>query len=201
MFIEPIQKRNTPSFRNGWIEVICGSMFSGKTEELIRRLKRAKIAKLKVGVFKPAFDKRYHAEDIVSHNENSIGAVPVETASILLVAASAYDVIGIDECQFFDAGIVEVLNKLADQGKRIIVSGLDTDYQAKPFGAMPAIMAIAEYVTKLQAICVVCGAAASRTYRKSMDTEQALLGEADLYEARCRSCYELGELEKRKLSE
>lgn len=176
-------------------------MFSGKTEELIRRLKRAKIAKLKVGVFKPAFDKRYHAEDIVSHNENSIGAVPVETASILLVAASAYDVIGIDECQFFDAGIVEVLNKLADQGKRIIVSGLDTDYQAKPFGAMPAIMAIAEYVTKLQAICVVCGAAASRTYRKSMDTEQALLGEADLYEARCRSCYELGELEKRKLSE
>jgi thymidine kinase len=201
MFIEPTQKRDMQSFRNGWIEVICGSMFSGKTEELIRRLKRAKIARLKVGVFKPAFDKRYHVEDIVSHNENSIGAVPVGTASSLLVAGSEYDVIGVDECQFFEAEIVEVLNTLADQGKRVIVSGLDTDYQAKPFGAMPAIMAIAEYVTKLQAICMICGSAASRTYRKSLDTEQAILGEADLYEARCRSCYERGEAEKRELSD
>lgn len=174
-------------------------MFSGKTEELIRRLKRAKIARLKVGVFKPAFDKRYHAEDIVSHNENSIGAVPVGTASSLLVAGSEYDVIGIDECQFFEAEIVDVVNTLATQGKRVIISGLDTDYQAKPFGAMPEIMAIAEYVTKLQAICMVCGAAASRTFRKSMATEQALLGEADLYEARCRSCFEKGELEKKEL--
>jgi thymidine kinase len=201
MFIEPLQQRDDQSFRKGWIEVICGSMFSGKTEELIRRLKRAEIAKLKVGVFKPAFDKRYHAEDIVSHSEISISAVPLQSAASLLVAASDYDVIGVDECQFFDEEITTVLNTLAGRGKRIIVSGLDTDYQAKPFGAMPAIMAIAEYVTKLQAICMVCGSAASRTFRKSLDKELALLGEADLYEARCRRCYELGESEKKAVAE
>lgn len=193
---EPIQKSELQLPGRGWIEVICGSMFSGKTEELIRRLNRAKIARLKVGVFKPAYDKRYHDQDIVSHNENSMGAVAVHSAREILSLSSGFDVIGLDESQFFDAAILEVATELADSGKRVIVSGLDTDYLGESFGCMPHLMAAAEYVTKLHAICVVCGEVACRTFRTSFSDSQALLGHTDHYEARCRRCFNRGEEEK-----
>lgn len=193
MFIEPSRKKEILHPRTGWIEVICGSMFSGKTEELIRRLNRAKIARQAVEIFKPALDKRYHQEDIVSHNENSIRSTPVQTANEILLLAGNCEVVGLDEVQFFDTSIVEVCNSLADNGKRVIVAGLDMDFLGKPFGCMPQLMSIAEYVTKVHAICVICGDVASHSYRISPSQERVLLGETDVYEARCRRCFNLGE--------
>jgi thymidine kinase len=174
-------------------------MFSGKTEELIRRLNRAKIARQKVEIYKPALDKRYHQEDIVSHNENSIRSTPVQTASEILLLAGNCEVVGLDEAQFFDNAILEVCNSLADNGKRVIVAGLDMDYLGKPFGCMPQLMSVAEYVTKVHAICVVCGDVASHSYRTSPSQKRVLLGETDAYEARCRRCFNLGEKVNRNI--
>lgn len=174
--------------------MICGSMFSGKTEELIRRLNRAKIAKQRMQIFKPALDKRYHDENIVSHNDNSIRSIPVETSIEIIDLAEDCEVVGLDEAQFFDEKIVEVCTLLADSGKRVIVAGLDMDYMGKPFGCMPQLMAVAEYVTKVHAICMICGEVASHSYRLSPSNERVLLGETDLYQARCRRCFNLGEM-------
>lgn len=190
MFIEPKRGRGQ-GHKTGWVEVICGSMFSGKTEELIRRLNRAKIARQKVEIFKPAIDVRYHEANIVSHNQTAIRSTPVNTSEEILLITSDCEVVGLDEAQFFDEGIVEIVNKLAEQGKRVIVAGLDMDSSGVPFGPMPNLMAIAEYVTKVHAICVVCGDIAHYSYRKVADEQQVLLGEADSYEARCRRCYHL----------
>jgi len=191
MFIEPKRERIHEQ-RTGWIEVVCGSMFSGKTEELIRRLNRAKIAKQKVEIFKPAIDVRYHEVDIVSHNQTVIRSTPVHSSEEILLLTSDCEVVGIDEAQFFDAGIVEVVNKLAENGKRIIIAGLDMDSRGIPFGPMPALMSIAEYVTKVHAICVVCGDIANYSYRKVPIEQQVMLGESDSYEARCRKCFNAG---------
>ena len=185
MFIEP----NYRGGRRGWIEVICGSMFSGKTEELIRRLKRVKIANLKVEIFKPAIDVRYDITKIVSHDTNAIISTPVENAHSILLMAQDVDVVGIDEAQFFDAEITFVCEQLAIRGIRVIVAGLDMDYMGKPFGQMPNLLAIADYITKLHAICVQCGNIASISYRKVDEGGQVLLGEKDLYEPRCRACW------------
>ncbi|MFT4032079.1 MAG: thymidine kinase [Siphonobacter sp.] len=182
MFLE----RTNGDCHTGWIEVICGSMFSGKTEELIRRVNRALIAKQTVEIYKPAIDTRYHPEDVVSHNAASIHSIPVRHAEELLTLVGNCDVIGIDEAQFFDADIVRVCNVLANSGKRVIVAGLDMDSQGNAFGPMPTLMAIAEYVTKVQAICVVCGELANFSFRKVATPGQVLLGEKDRYEARCR---------------
>ncbi|MEP6674109.1 MAG: thymidine kinase [Ferruginibacter sp.] len=184
MFIEP----NLRGGRRGWIEVICGSMFSGKTEELIRRLKRAKIANLKTEIFKPAIDTRYDAEKIVSHDTNFIHSTPVEHSHSILLMADDVEVVGIDEAQFFDAEITDVCEQLAFRGVRVIVAGLDMDYQGKPFGQMPNLLAIADYITKLHAICQVCGNIANISYRKVSEGGQVLLGEKDVYEPRCRIC-------------
>jgi thymidine kinase len=184
MFIEP----NWRGERRGWIEVICGSMFSGKTEELIRRLKRVKIANLKVEIFKPAIDVRYDEVKIVSHDTNSIHSTPVENAHSILLMAQDVDVVGIDEAQFFDEEIAYVCEQLALKGIRVIVAGLDMDYTGKPFGQMPNLLAVADYITKLHAICVKCGNIANISYRKSAQTGQLLLGEKDIYEPRCREC-------------
>jgi thymidine kinase len=189
MFIEPIQNLRTNP-RTGWIEVVCGSMFSGKTEELIRRLNRAKIARQKVEIFKPSIDKRYHEQNIVSHNELSIRSTPVNAAEEILLFAGECDVVGIDEAQFFDANLLDVCNKLANNGKRVIIAGLDMDFQGVPFGVMPQLMAVAEFVTKVHAICVVCGEIAQYSYRKVPSQDKVLLGETDSYEARCRKCYQ-----------
>jgi thymidine kinase len=190
MFLEPqlFTPLQTPS-SSGWIEVICGSMFSGKTEELIRRLKRAKIAQLRVEIFKPAADHRYHEEDIVSHNHNSIRSTPVQSASEILLLAGDCDVVGLDEVQFFDSSIIEVCNNLANQGKRVIVAGLDMDFKGVPFGPMPQLMAIAEHITKVHAVCVQCGGVAQYSYRTVNEEQTVLLGETDSYEARCRTCF------------
>lgn len=190
MFLEPqlFTPLQTPN-SSGWIEVICGSMFSGKTEELIRRLKRAKIAQLRVEIFKPAADNRYHDEDIVSHNQNSIRSTPVLSASEILLLSGDCDVIGLDEVQFFDDTIIEVCNNLANQGKRIIIAGLDMDFKGEPFGPMPKLMAIAEHVTKVHAVCVQCGGAAQYSYRTVSNQSTVLLGESESYEARCRACF------------
>ena len=193
MFIEPLNRKANQFPRTGWVEVICGSMFSGKTEELIRRLNRAKIARQKIQIFKPALDQRYHVENIVSHNDNYIRSTPVSTSAEILELAEDCEVVGIDEVQFFDENIVEIVDGLANSGKRVIVAGLDMDYLGKPFGCMPQLMAIAEFVTKVHAICMVCGEVASHSYRLSESNERVLLGETDLYEARCRRCFNLGE--------
>jgi thymidine kinase len=185
MFIEP----NLSGERRGWIEVICGSMFSGKTEELIRRLKRVKIANLKVEIFKPTIDTRYDEVQIVSHDTNSILSTPVESSQSILLLANDVDVVGIDEAQFFDAEIAYVCEQLALRGTRVIVAGLDMDYMGKPFGQMPNLLAIADYITKLHAICVQCGNIANISYRKIATEGQVLLGEKDVYEPRCRVCY------------
>ncbi|WP_337042818.1 thymidine kinase [Emticicia sp. 17c] len=190
MFIEPKRGRGQ-GHKTGWVEVICGSMFSGKTEELIRRLNRAKIAQQHVEIFKPAIDVRYHEADIVSHNQTAIRSTPVNTSAEILLMTSDCEVVGIDEAQFFDEGLVDIVNKLAEQGKRVIIAGLDMDSRGVPFGPMPFLMAIAEYVTKVHAICVVCGDIAHYSYRKVADGQQVLLGESDSYEARCRRCYHL----------
>lgn len=179
--------------RRGWIEVICGSMFSGKTEELIRRLRRARIAHLKVEIFKPSIDTRYHIRNIVSHDDNAIPSTPVDHSQAILLLGTGMDVIGIDEAQFFDPMLPEVCNQLALNGTRVIVAGLDMDFTGKPFGQMPFLLATADYITKLHAICVKCGNIASYSYRKTEQETQVLLGEKNYYEPRCRNCYYLGE--------
>ena len=174
----------------GWIEVICGCMFSGKTEELIRRLRRAQIAKQEVAVFKPKIDVRYSPDNITSHSEQSLVAQVVEDASEILNKAGNAQVIGIDEGQFFKQNLIEVCNQLADSGKRVIVAGLDQDYTGKPFEPMPQLLAIAEYITKTLAICVVCGNPADKTQRIVSQRERVIVGAKDIYEARCRKCHD-----------
>ena len=185
MFIEPHIKGE----RRGWIEVICGSMFSGKTEELIRRLKRAKIAHMKVEIFKPSMDTRYHELNIVSHDETAIQSTPVDNSQTILLLAHEVDVVGIDEAQFFDNELISVVNELAERGMRVIVAGLDTDYTAKPWEPMPQLLAIAEYITKTHAICMKCGQPANYTQRTFESEERVAVGGAGMYEARCRSCF------------
>lgn len=175
--------------KRGSIEVITGSMFSGKTEELIRRLRRAQFAGLKVEIFKPSLDKRYSETRVVSHDNKSIISTPVDNASAILLFAGGVDVVGIDEAQFFDISIVDVCVKLADDGIRIVIAGLDMDFLGKPFGPVPALLAIAEYVTKVHAICMRCGNLAQYSFRKSEEDQIVLLGEKNLYEPLCRNCY------------
>jgi thymidine kinase len=196
MFIEP--RFDTNPKRTGWIEVISGCMFSGKTEELIRRLNRALIAKQRVEIFKPVVDKRYHQEQIVSHNENAIRSTPVNFASDIFLLAGDCDVVGIDEAQFFDQSIVEVCNTLANNGKRIIVAGLDMDYEGKPFGPMPNLLAIAEFVTKVHAICAQTGELASFSFRLNNDDSQVMLGQKNEYEARSRRAFNEGMKARKK---
>jgi len=175
--------------RKGSIEVICGSMFSGKTEELIRRMKRAQYAKQKVEIFKPEIDTRYDDINVVSHEGNSILSTPVPASSHILLLASDVDVVGIDEAQFFDAGLVDVCNQLADSGIRVIVAGLDMDYLGKPFGPIPSLLATAEHVTKVHAICMRCGNVANHSHRISDDSALVVLGETNNYEPLCRDCF------------
>lgn len=175
--------------RQGRIEVVCGSMFSGKTEELIRRLKRATFAKQKVEIFKPAIDTRYSDEDVVSHDHKSIPSTPVESSASILLLANDVDVVGIDEAQFFDPGIVDVCNDLANRGVRVICAGLDMDFKGQPFGPMPALMAVADKVSKVHAICVRCGALAYVSHRIVAGEKRVLLGEVGEYEPLCRECY------------
>jgi thymidine kinase len=175
--------------KRGSIEVITGSMFSGKTEELIRRLRRAQFAGLKVEIFKPSLDKRYSETRVVSHDDKSIISTPVDNPSAILLLANGVDVVGIDEAQFFDSSIVEVCNKIADEGIRILIAGLDMDFMGKPFGPIPALLAIAEFVTKVHAICMRCGNLAQYSFRKSEESQIVLLGEKNLYEPLCRNCY------------
>jgi len=200
MFVEPSLGKKDSGARVGWIEVVCGCMFSGKTEELIRRLNRALIAKQKVEIFKPKTDNRYHDENIVSHNENEIRSTPVNFASDILLLAGDCDVVGIDEAQFFDESIVEVCNTLANSGKRVIVAGLDMDFEGKPFGPMPYLLAVAEFVTKVHAICIHTGEIASFSFRLTESTEQVMLGERGQYEARSRKSFMEG-MKNRKKSE
>jgi len=175
--------------RSGWIEVICGSMFSGKTEELIRRLKRAKFANQRVEIFKPQLDTRYSTQEVVSHDSNSILSPPVDSAESILLLANNVEVVGIDEAQFFDMNLIRVCQMLADNGIRVIVAGLDMDYLGNPFGPMPNLMAVAEHVTKVHAICVRCGDSAQHSHRLSTSTRLVELGEKDTYEPLCRHCF------------
>ncbi len=184
MFIEPNFRRE----KRGWIEVISGSMFSGKTEELIRRLKRVKIANLSIAIFKPVVDTRYHVSKIISHDTNFIQSTPIDAATKILDMVSGVDVVGIDEAQFFDKDITAVCETLALKGIRVIVAGLDMDYQGNPFGEMPNLLAVADYITKLHAICMKCGDIANVSYRVAPNEEQLLLGAKDAYEPRCRFC-------------
>ncbi len=190
MFLEPYFKGR----RTGWVEVICGCMFSGKTEELIRRLRRARIADLRVEVFKPLIDTRYDASSIVSHDTTSLLATPIERSEQLLDLHPETSVVGIDEGQFFDEHLPKVCHQLALQGVRVIVAGLDMDYRGQPFGPMPRLLATAEYVTKVHAICVHCGNLATHSYRLSAEEEVVLLGEKERYEPRCRACYAKGNI-------
>ena len=176
--------------RPGRIEVVCGSMFSGKTEELIRRMKRAKFAKQKVEIFKPSLDTRYSDVDVVSHDQHSIPSTPIDSSSTIALLSSDIDVVGIDEAQFLDDGVVDVCNDLANRGVRVIVAGLDMDFQGKPFGPMPALCAIADEVTKVHAICVKCGALAYISHRLVANDKRVLLGEQMEYEPLCRECYQ-----------
>lgn len=175
--------------RKGWIEVVCGSMFSGKTEELIRRLKRAKIAKLKVEIFKPMIDKRYDETNIVSHDANAIHSTPVPSSSNILLLGSNVDVIGVDEAQFFDNELPNVCEQLANNGTRVIIAGLDMDFLGKPFGPMPQLLAIADYITKVHAICMNCGDLATHSFRTAKDDALILLGEKENYIPLCRTCF------------
>lgn len=175
--------------KRGSIEVITGSMFSGKTEELIRRLRRAQFAGLSVEIFKPSLDKRYSENRVVSHDEKSIVSTPVDNSSAIMLLAGGVDVVGIDEAQFFDNALVNVCNSLADNGVRVIVAGLDMDFLGNPFGPMPALLSVAEFITKVHAICVRCGNLAQYSFRKSEEEQVVLLGEKDKYEPLCRQCY------------
>ncbi len=190
MFLEPHFKGQ----RSGWIEVICGSMFSGKTEELIRRLKRAKIANQKVEIFKPMTDTRYDNQKVVSHDANSILSIPVDSSSKLLDLSDGVSVVGVDEAQFFDADLPNICQTLALRGTRVIVAGLDMDYRGQPFGPMPNLLAVAEYITKVHAICHHCGNLATHSFRLSTEEDTVVLGEKDRYEARCRTCYHMGNI-------
>lgn len=181
----------------GWIEVVCGPMFSGKTEELIRRMRRAQIAGQRVEIFKPASDVRYDDTEVVSHDKNSIHSTPVESSSNMLLLADDVQVVGIDEAQFFDEGIVEVANELANQGKRVVVAGLDLDFKGRPFGPMPHLLATAEYVTKLHAICRRTGGPAHFSFRKVAGDQTFMLGESEEYEPVSRSVY--NELNKKQV--
>ena len=196
MFLEP-QIHISDKHTSGSIEVVCGCMFSGKTEELIRRLRRATIAKQKVEIFKPAIDTRYDEEEVVSHNRTAIRSTPVQFASDIILLAGDSDVVGIDEAQFFDHDIVDVCRKLANNGKRVIVAGLDMDAKGEPFGPMPQLLAIAEFVTKLHAICAVSGSLASFSYKLTDSDKTVELGETDIYEARNRKYFYQGQQEKK----
>ena len=187
------------SHRPGRIEVICGSMFSGKTEELIRRMKRAKFARQRVVIFKPAIDTRYSEEDVVSHDNNAIPSTPIATSASILLLAEDIDVVGIDEAQFLDAGLIEVCNELANRGVRVIIAGLDMDFLGVPFGPIPALCAVADEVTKVHAICVKCGALAYVSHRLVKNDRRVMLGEAQEYEPLCRDCYQKS-LQEEKLT-
>lgn len=188
----------SPKQRKGCIEVVCGSMFSGKTEELIRRMKRAQFAKQKVEIFKPSIDVRYSEQEVVSHNHNAILSTPVESSASILLLAEDVEVVGIDEAQFFDAGIVDVVRELANRGIRVICAGLDMDYKGTPFGPMPALMAIADDVFKAHAICVRCGHLATFSHRLVASSRQVLLGETEKYEPLCRECYQKAQAEQQE---
>jgi len=188
MFVEPNIGGSSTS-KSGWVEVVCGSMFSGKTEELIRRLNRALLAQQQVEIFKPTVDKRYSKKKVVSHNDNAIHSTPVNFANDILLRAGQCEVVGIDEAQFFDDDIINVVNELANQGKRVIVAGLDMDYMGNPFSPMDKLMATAEYITKVHAICMECGRIASYSYRRTKSKQTVVLGEKDVYEALCRKCF------------
>ena len=190
MFLEPSYRGQ----RSGWIEVICGSMFSGKTEELIRRLKRAKIANQKVQIFKPSKDTRYDIIKVVSHDENAVDSLPISQSEEIFNHISDVNVVGIDEAQSFDENLPLVCQKLAIDGVRVIIAGLDMDFKGRPFGPIPNLLAVAEYITKVHAICPHCGNLATHSYRLSQEQETVLLGEKDLYEPRCRVCYEMGNI-------
>lgn len=195
MFLE---KNNNKSLKKGWIEVVCGSMFSGKTEELIRRMKRAKFARQKVEIFKPKIDTRYSEDEVVSHDENAIKSSPVDSPRNILLLANDIEVVGIDEAQFFDDGLVEVCNELANRGIRVIVAGLDMDFAGKPFGPIPKLLSTAEYVTKVHAICVKCGDLAHYSHRMSETDKLVVLGETDIYEPLCRACFSLARQHQNK---
>lgn len=186
MFLENLINKDN---RKGWIEVICGSMFSGKTEELIRRLRRARIARQRVEIFKPMVDTRFSEKDVVSHDENTILSTPVPSSGNILLLTGNVDVIGIDEAQFFDMGLIEVCNNLANQGIRVIVAGLDMDYLGRSFGPIPGLLASAEYITKVHAICVRCGDLAHHSHRLLEGDKLVLLGETETYEPLCRKCF------------
>lgn len=186
MFLERDLSHRKPG---GSIEVIAGSMFSGKTEELIRRMRRAQFANQKVEIFKPSIDTRYSEDEVVSHDENSIPSTPVENSAAILLLSGGFEVVGIDEAQFFDKGLVDVCNTLASQGVRVIVAGLDMDFQGRPFGPMPELMAIAEYVSKIHAICMQCGSVAQFSHRLTSNENRVMLGEKREYEPLCRNCY------------
>lgn len=188
------------SHRPGRIEVICGSMFSGKTEELIRRMRRASFAKQRVEIFKPAIDTRYSEENVVSHDQHAILSTPVDSSSSILLLSSDADVVGIDEAQFFDDGLVKVCNELANKGVRVIIAGLDMDFQGRPFGPIPGLCAIADEVTKVHAICVKCGALAYISHRLVQNDKRVLLGEKLTYEPLCRECYQKALLEEQSVS-
>jgi len=190
MFLEP----NFRGQRSGWIEVICGSMFSGKTEELIRRLNRAKIANQKVQIFKPNQDTRYADNAVVSHDDKAISSLSLSKSTDIYDHVSEVNVVGIDEAQFFDDELTSVCQKLAVKGIRVVVAGLDMDFQGIPFGPIPHLLAVAEYITKVHAICPHCGSLATHSYRLSSDKERVVLGEKDIYEPRCRICYEMGNI-------
>ena len=187
--MSPITERNGEMMRRGRIEVICGSMFSGKTEELIRRLKRAEFARQSVEIFKPSIDTRYAEQDVVSHEGNSIPSTPVDSSASILLLGSDTDVVGIDEAQFFDENLIDVCNELVNRGTRVIVAGLDLDFKGVPFGPMPGLCAVADEVTKVHAICVKCGQLASFSHRTVKNDKQVLLGETAEYEPLCRECY------------
>jgi len=186
MFLE---NSSIPGRRKGAIEVICGSMFSGKTEELIRRLKRARIARMKVEIFKPQIDQRYDINNIVSHDANKIHSTPVPSSNNILLLSSGVDVVGIDEAQFFDMGLPTVCEQLANAGTRVIIAGLDMDYKGKPFGPIPHLLAIADYITKVHAICMHCGDLANHSHRLVKDETLIMLGEKESYIPLCRSCF------------
>lgn len=190
MFLEP----HFSGQRSGWIEVICGSMFSGKTEELIRRIKRARIAGQRVEIFKPKIDTRYGDTKVVSHDSNSLLATPISDTSKILQVPDDVTVVGLDEAQFFDPAVVGHAQELANRGKRVIIAGLDMDFRGQPFGPICSFLAVAEYITKVHAICSHCGNLASHSYRLNQDQDTVVLGETDLYEARCRRCYGMGNI-------